>query len=69
MKLASPPKGLGRFLQEQLGTAEEGGDFGVGRFVQGRRGLFKHQSLCHQSSPHRDPFSCCGVRVEAVFQC
>ena len=37
---------LGRFVQNQLGFAEERGNFGAGRFVQGRFGLFKHQSLC-----------------------
>ena len=56
--------GLGRFLQNQLGIPEEGGNFGAGRFVQGRAGLFKHQSLCPQAPAQHDPFSCFGVRVE-----
>lgn len=47
---------LGRFVQNQLGFPKERRNFGAGRFVQGRRGLFKHQSLCHQPFPHCDPF-------------
>ena len=49
--------GLGVFLQNQLGIAKERGDFGAGRFVRGRAGLFKHQSLCPQPFPQCDPFS------------
>jgi hypothetical protein len=47
---------LGRFVQNQLGFAEERGNFCAGRFVQGRAGLFKHQSLCPQPFPQSDPF-------------
>src|ERR1035437_4095195 len=60
MKLASPPKGgdgLERFVQNQPGIAKERGDFGAGRFVQGRAGWFKHQSLCPQPFPQSAPFS------------
>ena len=48
---------LGRLVQNQLGIAKERGNFGAGRFVQGRVGLFKHQSLCPQPLPQSDPFS------------
>ena len=33
---AEGPDGLGRFLQNELGLTKEGGNFGAGRFVQGR---------------------------------
>jgi hypothetical protein len=44
-----PPKGrdrLASFPQNHLGFAKKCGNFCRGRFVQGRVGLFKHQSLC-----------------------
>jgi len=55
--------GLGCFLQNQLGIAEERANLGAGRFVQGRAGLFKHQSLCSQPLPQSDPFLYIGNRV------
>ena len=48
--------GLGRFRQNQLGIAEKCGSFVRSRFVQGRVGLFKHQSLCPQAFPQSDSF-------------
>ena len=55
--------GLGHFVQNQPGIAKERGNFGAGRFVQGRAGWFKHQSLCPQPLPQSAPFFHFGVRA------
>jgi hypothetical protein len=47
--ISQPAEGrnrLGRFVQNQLGIAEERGNFGAGRFVQGRVGLFNTVAGC-----------------------
>jgi hypothetical protein len=49
--------GPGSFVQNQLGGAKEGGNWGAGRFVRGRAGLFKHPAQCPQPLSHGDPFS------------
>ena len=59
MKLASPPKGRWpwAFRPKPAWHRQRAGNFGAGRFVQGRAGLFKHQSLCPQLLPQSAPFS------------
>ena len=60
MKLARPPKGeiaLGVSSKTSLASPKSEVISGAGRFVQGRVGLFKHQSLCPQPFPQSDPFS------------
>ena len=47
---------LGRFVQHQLGIAEERGDFGGSDFVRGLVGCFKQLPLCPQPFPQCDSF-------------
>ena len=60
---------LGGFVQNQLGFPKERGNFSAGRFVQGRRGLFKHQSLCPQPFPQSDlfPTSTFGLKSQELW--